>query len=128
MAPPSAPLCWGFIGAVFDWVEADEERWVRLKSLAAGLGAVRSRERGSILRCTTFAATGYERSRSQADLGGNESALDLDTGAERQLTHLPPDFDIRDFDISPDGQELVLERVTFARLQQRWRLLPPRVL
>lgn len=40
MAPPSAPLCWGFIGAVFDWVEADEERWVRLKSLAAGLGAV----------------------------------------------------------------------------------------
>jgi dipeptidyl aminopeptidase/acylaminoacyl peptidase len=35
----------------------------------------------------------------------------LDTGAERQLTNLPPDFDIRDFDISPDGHEVVLERV-----------------
>ncbi len=37
--------------------------------------------------------------------------IDLDTGAERQLTNLPPEFDIRDFDISPDGREIVLERV-----------------
>jgi Tol biopolymer transport system component len=37
--------------------------------------------------------------------------LDLDTGAERQLTNLTPEFDIRDFDISPDGREVVLERV-----------------
>ena len=37
--------------------------------------------------------------------------IDLDTGAERQLTRFPPDFDIRDFDISPDGREVVLERV-----------------
>jgi Tol biopolymer transport system component len=37
--------------------------------------------------------------------------IDLDTGAERQLTHLPPEFDIQDFDISPDGHEVVLERV-----------------
>ena len=37
--------------------------------------------------------------------------VDLDTGTERQLTNLPPEFDIRDFDISPDGHELVLERV-----------------
>jgi Tol biopolymer transport system component len=36
--------------------------------------------------------------------------IDLKTGAERQLTHLPPDFDTRDFDISPDGHEVVLER------------------
>jgi len=36
--------------------------------------------------------------------------IDLDTGAERQLTNLTPDFDIRDFDISPDGREVVLER------------------
>jgi Tol biopolymer transport system component len=36
---------------------------------------------------------------------------DPDTGAERQLTTLPIDFDIRDFDISPDGREVVLERV-----------------
>ncbi len=37
--------------------------------------------------------------------------IDLQSGAERQLTNLPPDFDIRDFDISPDGREVVLERV-----------------
>jgi dipeptidyl aminopeptidase/acylaminoacyl peptidase len=37
--------------------------------------------------------------------------VDLQTGAERQLTGLPSDFDIRDFDISPDGREAVLERV-----------------
>ena len=36
--------------------------------------------------------------------------IDLDSGAERQLTNLPADFDIRDFDISPDGRDLVLER------------------
>lgn len=36
--------------------------------------------------------------------------IDLDTGAERQLTYLPAGFDIRDFDISPDGHEVVLER------------------
>jgi Tol biopolymer transport system component len=37
--------------------------------------------------------------------------VDLKTGTERQLTNLSPDFDIRDFDISPDGREVVLERV-----------------
>ena len=37
--------------------------------------------------------------------------IDLQTGKERQLTSLPPDFDVSDFDISPDGREVVLERV-----------------
>ena len=37
--------------------------------------------------------------------------IDLETGAERQLTNLPSGFDVRDFDISPDGREIVLERV-----------------
>jgi dipeptidyl aminopeptidase/acylaminoacyl peptidase len=37
--------------------------------------------------------------------------IDLDTGTERRLTDLPPEFDIRDFDISRDGHEVVLERV-----------------
>jgi hypothetical protein len=27
------------------------------------------------------------------------------------LTNFAPDFDIRDFDVSPDGHEVVLERV-----------------
>jgi Tol biopolymer transport system component len=37
--------------------------------------------------------------------------IDLETGTERQLTRLPEDFDIRDFDVSPDGREVVLERL-----------------
>ena len=37
--------------------------------------------------------------------------IDLGTGVERQLTHLAPEFDIRDFDISPDGRDVVIERV-----------------
>jgi len=37
--------------------------------------------------------------------------IDLETGAERQLTTFEPDFIIRDFDVSPDGREIVLERV-----------------
>ena len=36
--------------------------------------------------------------------------IDLETGAESQLTDLAPDFTLRDFDISPDGRELVLEQ------------------
>jgi Tol biopolymer transport system component len=37
--------------------------------------------------------------------------IDLETGAERPLTSFAPDFDIHDFDVSPDGREVVLERV-----------------
>lgn len=37
--------------------------------------------------------------------------VDLATGKERQLTRLPADFNIRDFDVSADGQEILLERV-----------------
>jgi Tol biopolymer transport system component len=35
--------------------------------------------------------------------------IDLETGAEQQLTDLAPDFDLRD--ISPDGRDIVLEQV-----------------
>jgi Tol biopolymer transport system component len=38
-------------------------------------------------------------------------SMDMGTAAERQLTYLPADFDIGDFDISKDGLEVVLERV-----------------
>ena len=37
--------------------------------------------------------------------------IDWKTGMEKQLTNLPADFEINDFDISPDGHEIVLERV-----------------
>jgi Tol biopolymer transport system component len=36
--------------------------------------------------------------------------VDTETGAERQLTNLPPDFDVSNFDVSSDGREVVLER------------------
>jgi serine/threonine protein kinase len=37
--------------------------------------------------------------------------IDLATGGERQLTDVAADFHIRDFDVSPDGSQIVLERV-----------------
>jgi Tol biopolymer transport system component len=36
---------------------------------------------------------------------------DVDTGEEQQLTNLPDDFDVRDFDVSSDGKAVVFERV-----------------
>lgn len=40
----------------------------------------------------------------------NVWSVDLDTGAQHQLTDVPADFEIRAFDTSADGHELVLER------------------
>lgn len=40
----------------------------------------------------------------------NLSLIDLETGAEQRVVDLPPQFDVRDFDLSPDGRELVLEQ------------------
>ena len=37
--------------------------------------------------------------------------IDLKTGAERRLTQLPSDFDIRDFDLSADKSEILFDRV-----------------
>jgi hypothetical protein len=37
--------------------------------------------------------------------------IDLTTGAERQLTQLPPGFDLPALDISPSGRQVVFERV-----------------
>src|ERR1700729_2544753 len=36
--------------------------------------------------------------------------VDLETGALQQLTHMPAAFDVRDFDLSADGAEAILER------------------
>jgi hypothetical protein len=38
-------------------------------------------------------------------------AIDLQGRGERQLTALPPDFTVNDFDISADGSELILDKV-----------------
>jgi Tol biopolymer transport system component len=37
--------------------------------------------------------------------------FDLETGTERRLTNFHNDFNVADFDISPDGRQLILERV-----------------
>jgi Tol biopolymer transport system component len=37
-------------------------------------------------------------------------AVDLTTGASRQLTHFAPDFLISDFEVAANGQELIVER------------------
>jgi hypothetical protein len=37
--------------------------------------------------------------------------IDLETGAEHQVTDLAADFDLRDFAISPDGRVIVWEQV-----------------
>jgi hypothetical protein len=34
----------------------------------------------------------------------------LETGHERRLTNLGPEFVIDDFDVSPDGKEIVFDR------------------
>jgi Tol biopolymer transport system component len=36
--------------------------------------------------------------------------VDLETGAMQQLTRMPAEFDVRDFDLSTDGREAILER------------------
>lgn len=36
--------------------------------------------------------------------------IDLATGAERRLAQFPPGFVVRDFDVLPDGGEVVIEQ------------------
>jgi Tol biopolymer transport system component len=39
------------------------------------------------------------------------SLIDLDTGAEQPITNFGRDFIVRDFDVSPDGREIVFDQV-----------------
>ena len=41
----------------------------------------------------------------------NFSLMDLESGVERLLTNFARDFIVRDFDVSPDGREIVFDRV-----------------
>jgi Tol biopolymer transport system component len=48
----------------------------------------------------------------RGDIGHKDLwVVDLQGRGERQLTALPPDFTINDFDISADGSELILDKV-----------------
>jgi Tol biopolymer transport system component len=37
--------------------------------------------------------------------------VDLDTGSRRQLTNLKPGYSIKSFDVSPDGRQILFDRV-----------------
>jgi Tol biopolymer transport system component len=63
-------------------------------------------------RRMTFLGTGSTLVFLRGDLRHKDLwTRELSTGIERRLTRLASDFNIRDFDISPDGREAVLERV-----------------
>ena len=51
--------------------------------------------------------------------GANFSWADLETGQERQLTQLKPGLRIVSFDVSPDGTQIV-----FDRLQEHADIVP----
>jgi Tol biopolymer transport system component len=92
------------IGATFS-VKA-----VRPEGLAHSLPRITTLTRGA--RHVKFLSGG----RGLAFLRGGIDHKDLwladpETGIERQITTLAGDFDIRDFDISADGREIILERV-----------------
>ena len=46
--------------------------------------------------------------------------IDLETGAERQLTNLAPDFEISDFDISPMAAKLSSNECRSTRTSCCW--------
>jgi Tol biopolymer transport system component len=63
-------------------------------------------------RHTTFLGKGTTLVFLRGDLQHKDLwTRDLLTGEEHRLTSLAPGFNIRDFDISPDGREAILERV-----------------
>ena len=62
-------------------------------------------------RHVAFATDGRALLVLKGDLGHKALVrVDAATGVAQQLLVLPEDFDLRDFDVSPDGRELVLEQ------------------
>jgi Tol biopolymer transport system component len=48
----------------------------------------------------------------RGEIGHNNLwVVDLETGAERKVSEFKPDFTVKDFDLSPDGREIVLHQV-----------------
>jgi hypothetical protein len=70
-------------------------------------------------RCPTPLPRAVQRSPPTSFVQEDLWLIDLETGTERQLTNLLPEFDVRDFDISPDGREVVLERMQVDPCQLR---------
>jgi pyruvate/2-oxoglutarate dehydrogenase complex dihydrolipoamide acyltransferase (E2) component len=114
VAEPSADPAWAPAGDLLAFTGADVGTTFPLKAVNAD---------GSAHRMPPLTLTRGERhvaflpgGRSIAVLRGeirrkHLAAVDLASGASRPLIVLPADFDVRDFDVSPDGRELVLEQV-----------------
>jgi hypothetical protein len=63
-------------------------------------------------RHVTFLPGGHELVYLRGEIQHkNLWAVNVDTGADRQLTQVAADFQVQDFDVSPEGQELILQRV-----------------
>ncbi|ACG74207.1 WD40 domain protein beta Propeller [Anaeromyxobacter sp. K] len=114
VAEPSADPAWAPAGDLLAFTGADVGTTFPLRAVNADGSARRmpplTLTRGA--RHVAFLPDG----RSIAVLRGeirrkHLAAVDLASGASRPLVVLPPDFDVGDFDVSPDGRELVLEQV-----------------
>ena len=63
-------------------------------------------------RHLAFLPDGHELAFLRGDMQHKDLWLvDLETGVERKFIDLPPNLNVVDFDISPDGHEVVLERL-----------------
>lgn len=114
VAEPSADPAWSPGGDLLAFTGADVGTTFPLKAVNAD---------GSAHRMPPLTLTRGERrlaflpgGRSIAVLRGeirrkHLTAVELASGASRPLVELPPAFDVRDFDVAPDGRELVLEQV-----------------
>jgi Tol biopolymer transport system component len=63
-------------------------------------------------RHITFLPDGQSLLAMRGEIGhANLWVIDLATGAERKVSDFAPDFVVKDFDLSRDGREIVLQQV-----------------
>jgi Tol biopolymer transport system component len=109
----SSDAAWSHDGTVLVYSGPDVGTTFPLKAVTAGGNAASlpalTLTRGA--RHVVFMPEGRTLAVLRGEIGHkNLWLIDLATGAERQLTDFGPDFTVRDFDVSPDGRELVVEQ------------------
>ncbi len=110
----SADPVWSTDGSLLVYSGPDIGTTFAVKAIASGPGGPRLPEltlsRGS--RHVAFLPDGRSLVVLRGEIAHKDLWLfDLETGAQRQLTNFAPDFNVRDFDISPDGHEILGEQV-----------------